>query len=207
MRCRSALTASLAAWIGILVGVGSVAAGQAPRPSPADASVLRKGSVELGVLGGAAPSSSWLRARRDRANMAAVNIGRVVTGRVGTGAFSGQFELLLEVTPVMNLWSPGHAFGAAVSPVFLRWNFLGSAHLKPFVEVNGGLVVTDQEVPLGTTRINFLDQGGGGVRVTIGARRAVLLGYRFQHLSNGGRLRVNPGANFNFFYGGLAFQR
>ena len=62
-------------------------------------------------------------------------------------------------------------------------------------------------VPAGTTTFNFLDQAGFGVRVGERDGRAWLVGYRFQHISNAGRVKPNPGANFNLVYLGFSFLR
>jgi hypothetical protein len=52
-----------------------------------------------------------------------------------------------------------------------------------------------------------MDQAGFGIRFEENRRRAWLVGYRFQHISNAGRVKPNPGANFNFVYLGVSFLR
>jgi hypothetical protein len=73
--------------------------------------------------------------------------------------------------------------------------------------VTGSLLFTTDPVPARTTTFNFRDEAGFGVRIAQNQRRAWLVGYRFQHISNAGRVKTNPGANFNFVYLGLSFLR
>jgi hypothetical protein len=62
-------------------------------------------------------------------------------------------------------------------------------------------------MPEGTTRFSFTAQSGVGLRLHVAPRRALLLGYRFHHLSNGDRAETNPGVNSNLVYGGISFLR
>jgi hypothetical protein len=189
------------------LAASAVDAGQAPA-APANGLGLQKGSIELTFMLGTALPTTWLRARSNRhLTIAALDLGRVMTGRIGNGRFSGDLELLVEIAPLLVLRQPERVLGVAASPVFLRWNFVGSGRLRPFAELSGGLLITSQDVPAKTTRLNFIDQAGFGVRLGIGPKRAVVIGYRFQHISNGGRVRPNPGANFNLLYGGLSLGR
>jgi hypothetical protein len=147
------------------------------------------------------------RAHKDRRlTMGAFQIGRVMTHQRGAGPLAGSFELLLEITPVIVVSQAQQAFGLAASPLHMRWNFAPvRGLLRVFAEASGGILYTNHPVPTRTTAFNFIDQAGFGLRVGRGTRHAWLLGYRFQHISNGGRVRPNPGANFNFVYAGLSF--
>ena len=66
---------------------------------------------------------------------------------------------------------------------------------------------TQAPVPVRTTTFNFLDQAGFGLRLHESAGVAWLIGYRFQHISNAGRVQPNPGVNFNLVYAGVSFLR
>ena len=192
-----------------LLGATSAYA-QSPAPPPAGSEGLLKGSVEVGVVAGATLPVTWLRAHADRRiGMASVTVGRVMTHARGPGPLVGRFEFLLEMTPLAVLHQPSRVFGVTASPLHMRWNFarLGGPGIRPFAEASGGIIYTSDPVPVGTTSFNFIDQGGFGLR--IGTRPALtwLAGYRFQHISNAGRVKPNPGANFNFVYAGVSFQR
>jgi hypothetical protein len=207
MTFRAAIVIVCLAGCPHLVFAGQAGVGQ---PDSDPNSGLAKGSVEAaGILGQTLPITLF-RAHTDRhITMGSVQVGRVMTGRIGPGPLAGRFELLLEATPLMVVRQSEAIFGLAISPLHLRWNFapVGSRPLGVFAEINGGLLHTSRPVPVGTTTFNFIEQAGFGLRLESGARQAVLIGYRFQHISNDGRANTNPGANFNFFYAGVAFLR
>jgi hypothetical protein len=194
----------------ILLLDATAAAAQSGSP-PADPGVrFQKGTVEFGGIAGTTLPVSWLRAHADRRlTMGSLDLGRVMTNRLGPGPLAGQFEFLLEITPLLILRQPLPTVGLAASPLHMRWNFSqDSKHrLRPFAEASGGIVYTNHAVPVGTTSFNFIDQAGFGLRFETGHKQAWLAGYRFQHISNAGRVKPNPGVNFNFAYVGVSFLR
>jgi Lipid A 3-O-deacylase (PagL) len=161
-----------------------------------------------GIVGRTLPVT-WLRAHSDRSlAMGSVDVGRVMTNLRGPGPLAGQFEFLVEMTPLVVIHQPARAFGLTASPLHMRWNFapISRRRFRAFAEASGGVVITNHPVPVrATTRFNFIDQAGFGVRFAAGARRVWLAGYRFQHISNAGRSEPNPGVNFNFVYVGVSF--
>jgi hypothetical protein len=166
---------------------------------------FEKGTIEISVVGGVSLPVSLFRAKSDhQLAMASVAIGRVMAGGPGKGSL----ELLAEVTPLFQVRQPDLVWGWSVTPLFVRWNFpaIGDA-VRIFGEVSGSLLFTSAPVPVRTTTFNFMDQAGFGVRFEENRGRAWLVGYRFQHISNAGRVKPNPGANFNFVYLGLSFLR
>ena len=178
---------------------GTGAAHEADRPMP-----FEKGTIEISVLGGTSLPTSMFRAKRDhQLTLASFVIGRVMAGGPGKGSF----ELLVDVTPFFQVRQPDLVRGLSVAPLFIRWNFPPIGGARVFGEVSGSLLLTAAPVPVRTTTFNFMDQAGFGVRFEENRGRAWLVGYRFQHISNGGRVKPNPGANFNFVYLGLSFLR
>ena len=182
----------------------SVYAQSAP---PAEAPMpFEKGVVELTVLGGTTLPTSWLRAKADHnLTLASFQAGRVMAG----GPDGNNFELLVDVAPLMVIRQPELVRGWSVSPLFMRWNFppAGARGPRIFAEASGGLLFTTAPVPVRTTSFNFIDQAGFGVRIEESTGRAWVVGYRFQHISNAGRVKPNPGKNFNFVYVGISFIR
>jgi lipid A 3-O-deacylase PagL len=171
---------------------------------------LQKGSVEVGLIVGTTLPISLFRAHKDRRlTMGSLDVGRVMTHQRGRGPLAGNFEFLLEISPLMVIHQPQHVFGLAASPLHMRWNFAPwrTRRLQAFAEVSGGILYTNHPVPVRTTDFNFIDQVGFGVRFATGPKRAWLAGYRLQHVSNGGRVEPNPGANFNFLYVGVTSLR
>ena len=167
---------------------------------------FEKGVVELTVLGGTTLPTSWLRSDADHnLTLASFQAGRIMGG----GADGNNFQLLVDVTPLILIRQPGQVRGWSVSPLFMRWNFPAAGQRGPriFAEASGGLLFTTAPVPARTTSFNFIDQAGFGVRIEESSVRAWVVGYRFQHISNGGRVKPNPGKNFNFVYVGVSFIR
>jgi hypothetical protein len=206
----AASVCSLALAILLLGGSTAQAQGIPPSGSGPGVGFLQKGSVELGGIVGTTVPVTWLRAHKDRRiTMASFDVGRVMTDRVGRGPLAGCFEFLLEITPWLSLHQPSSTFGVTASPLHMRWNFAAfeTHRIRPFAEASGGVILTGQPVPVRTTSFNFIDQAGFGVRFESRSKWSWLGGYRFQHISNAGRVKPNPGANFNFFYAGVSFQR
>jgi hypothetical protein len=167
---------------------------------------FEKGTIEISVLGGTTLPIELFRAKSDRQlSMASLVIGRVMAGGPGKGSF----EMLVDVTPFFQVRQPDLVRGWSAAPLFLRWNFpaIGDGIARVYAEVSGSVLFTTAPVPVRTTTFNFMDQAGFGIRFEENRRRAWLVGYRFQHISNAGRVKPNPGANFNFVYLGVSFLR
>jgi hypothetical protein len=167
---------------------------------------FEKGTVEISIIGGSSLPISLFEANQDhRLSMVSLSIGRVMAGSPGKGSL----ELLVDVTPFIQVRQPEAVQGWSVSPLFVRWNFppIGDRGPRIFGEVTGSLLFTNAPVPARTTTFNFRDEAGFGVRFEESRGRAWLVGYRFQHISNAGRVKPNPGANFNFVYVGVSFLR
>src|SRR5687767_1038189 len=178
---------------------GTGAARDAPQPMP-----FEKGTIEISVLGGTSLPTSLFRAKsHHHLTLASFAIGRVMAGGPGKGSL----ELLIDVTPFFQVRQPDLVRGWSVAPLFIRWNFPPIGGARVFGEVSGSLLFTEAPVPVRTTTFNFMDQAGFGVRFEENRGRAWLVGYRFQHISNGGRVKPNPGANFNLVYLGLSVLR
>jgi hypothetical protein len=94
--------------------------------------------------------------------------------------------------------------GAGALPIVWRWRFVPGRLLAPYVELGFGGVFTRAPVPEGTQSANFIGHGGFGLRWRPAARLALVTAYRFQHISNGNHLRVNPGVNAHMVWLGLS---
>jgi opacity protein-like surface antigen len=158
----------------------------------------------LGGLGGSIGDGS--RAGREQA-FHAIEWGRVVSGDHGSGVLRGRLEMVVEVTPVFMAFQSNRAEGVGISPLMFRWNLREHGPIHPFLELAGGVVATNRDVPEGTTRWNFTAHTGAGARVRVADRWGVVLGYRFHHLSNANTAPRNPGINSNVGYLGLAYRR
>jgi hypothetical protein len=86
------------------------------------------------------------------------------------------------------------AYGAGVTPLGLQLDFANGSRVHPFIHVNGGLLVFNQAFPLPDAgSLAFGGEAGGGVRIFTSERRAVTLGVRLHHISNGDRSGSNRG--------------
>ena len=166
-----------------------------PRSSTAQEAVTR-GGAEWSATASVARGIGLLQSiGGERYAMATLSWGRVLTDLRGPGWARGRFEWAVEVTPVFAEGSSGRARGVGLAPLQWRWNLAPRGRLYPFAEVGGGALWTTEPVPAGTTGTNFMTHGGVGLRVLGGRGRGLVASYRLHHISNGNRLRRNPGVN------------
>jgi len=97
------------------------------------------------------------------------------------------------------------AYGVGLTPAALQLDFANSSKVHPFIHVNGGFLGFDKPVPIEDSgQFSFVGEAGGGVRVFTSERRAVTLGVRFHHISNGNRSGANRGLNQFVIYAGFS---
>ena len=174
-----------------------------PAPGPPR---LEKGRTDVAILvGGAKTVAGFHLTGNHDFTVGMVQWGRVVTGRRGTSLIGGHLEVLVEILPFFTISQTPRVYGAGAMPVFLRWTLDAHEHVRPFVELAGGILGTNRDVPERTSRFNFIAYGGAGLR--IGRRPAMLVGYRWNHISNGDRVSRNPGINSHMFYAGVSILR
>ena len=120
---------------------------------------------------------------------------RVLTRPAGHGALRGQFEWGIEVIPLFGQYHPESALGVGVSPLVWRWHFMPRGPIAPYAELGGGVLWTDVDVPSDTTRANYTAHVTLAVRLAGAKARGAIIGYRFEHISNGNRADTNPSVN------------
>lgn len=97
------------------------------------------------------------------------------------------------------------AYGAGVTPLGLQLDFANGSKVHPFVHVNGGLLWFNKSVPIEDAgKLALVGEAGGGVRVFTSEKRAVSIGVRFHHISNGDRAGSNRGLNQFVIYAGFS---
>jgi Lipid A 3-O-deacylase (PagL) len=97
------------------------------------------------------------------------------------------------------------AYGAGVSPLGFQLDFANGSKVHPFAHVNAGFLEFTKEVPIEDSgKFAFTLEGGGGVRIFNSERRALSIGVRFHHISNGDRSGSNRGLNQFVFYAGFS---
>ena len=100
------------------------------------------------------------------------------------------------------------AYGAGLTPLGLQLDFANGAKVHPFVHVNGGFLYFNKSVPIEDAgQFAWVGEAGGGVRLFTSERRAVNIGVRFHHISNGDRQGSNRGLNQFVIYAGFSIFR
>jgi len=120
-------------------------------------------------------------------------------------------EVLYNFVPPSQHPSPAHAvYGFGIAPLGFTLDLYRTRRFHPFAETMEGLIASTEPIPENqpnASGLNFLFDLGGGVRWNVGSRQAVILGYRFLHISNAGTTSFNPGVDNNIFYVGYSFLR
>jgi hypothetical protein len=126
---------------------------------------------------------------------AGLRYGWILTGPHLPGFLRGRFEYAVDVVPIFFAFQPtGTAFGAGFDPLGLKWNFERRGRFSPYLELTGGVLFTNQNVPAYTNTVNFMDQAALGTHI-LGAKYNWSLEVRYMHISNAGLGDLNPGVN------------
>jgi hypothetical protein len=126
---------------------------------------------------------------------AGLRYGWILTGPHLPGFLRGRFEYAVDAVPVFFVFQPtGTAYGAGFDPFGLKWNFERRGRFSPYLELTGGVLFTNQNVPADTNTVNFMDQAALGTHI-LGAKYNWSLELRYMHISNAGLGNLNPGVN------------
>jgi len=121
--------------------------------------------------------------------------------RWGFGLFDlgrGSFQYELEGIPIYIVSQPvQNAYAVSFTPFDVKYNFRrNAAHAIPFVELGGGVLISNHDVPPGTNQVNFTPQLGVGVHLPFGDNHYhATLAMKYVHISNAGLSVPNPGLN------------
>jgi len=132
-------------------------------------------------------------------NTSAFNLGLrygwIITGPHLPGFLRGRFEYAVDAVPVFLVFQPANtSYGAGFDPLGLKWNFERHGRVSPYLELTGGALFTNHNVPTGTNTVNFMDQAALGMHL-LGPRHNLALEVRYMHISNAGLATPNPGLN------------
>jgi hypothetical protein len=159
------------------------------------------------VAAGAARSVRLFQSTSGRAYaVQTVGWARELTGDLKILGMSGRFAWGVEATPLFAQFDPSKIYGAGIAPVVWRWNFPPQRRWSGFVELSMGGLWTSDPIPEETSRGNFTAHWGGGVRLRPRGAHAIVVAYRFQHLSNGNQLGSNPGVNSHVLLAGWSHR-
>lgn len=162
---------------------------------------------EWTIAAGAAKSVNLFQSTAGRAYaVQTISYARELTDDLRIFGIRGRFAWGIEATPLFAQFQPSRIYGIGIAPVVWRWNFPARPKWSVFGELSMGGLWTSDPIPEDTGRINFSAHWGGGVRIHPRGGNAVLVGYRFQHFSNGNQLGSNPGVNSHVFIAGWSHR-
>jgi Lipid A 3-O-deacylase (PagL) len=168
----------------LLIGSGVILAQAAPE----------KGGNEVQVWVGGGHSVSGGTKNTGVLN-AGLCYGWILTDPHLPGFLRGRFEYAVDAVPVFLVFQPANtAYGVGFDPLGLKWNFERHGHLSPYLELTGGVLFTNHNVPTGTNTVNFMDQAALGAHI-LGEKYNLSLELRYMHISNAGLATPNPGIN------------
>jgi lipid A 3-O-deacylase len=121
--------------------------------------------------------------------------GWVLTEPHGPGFLRGRFEYAVDAVPVFVVFQPTNtAYGAAINPFALIWDFDSHGRVVPYIDLGGGALFTNTQVPPGTSHINFTTSGAVGIHFLTGKMNWTA-DVRLMHISNASLATLNPGIN------------
>lgn len=203
---------------GTLLLIAQVAAFQpvvtcgVPEPSPLkqssnDSRAPVERQSEWQVAAGVAKSVSLFQSAAGRAYaVQTVGWSRELTGDLNIIGVRGRFAWGVEAMPVFAQFDPSTMYGAGFAPVVWRWNFPPRSNWSAYAELSMGGMWSSEPLPENTSRGNFTAHWGGGIRLRPRGGKAWLIGYRFQHFSNGNQMGSNPGVNSHVVMAGWSHR-
>lgn len=157
-------------------------------------SAPEEGGHEVQIWAGGGHSVSGGRGDTSALN-AGLRYGWVITGPHLPGFLRGRFEYAVDAVPLFLVFQPANTtYGLGFDPLGLKWNFERHGRISPYLELCGGTLFTNHDVPTGTNTVNFTDQAAIGMHI-LGATHNVSLEVRYMHISNAGLATPNPGVN------------
>ncbi len=185
-----------------------------------------EGKNELSVWGGFSPDSSTVIRGTGRTADARFGILAVRYARRFNNNRKVNLKYTLDLVPAAILSNPDfrlvqtgvnsitveqyrrRAYAFGIIPVGLQINFRPRKNIQPFVEGSGGFIYFDKRIPseIGT-HFTFTADVGAGAEFRLKKSRAVTVGYKYFHLSNGNRGIENPGIDNHLIYVGYIFKK
>ena len=184
--------------------------------------LLKRGDNEFGFWAGFSPKATTLFGglHDDEAEDRKFFIAAFRYGRTLAANHSLALQYTLDAVPVavatgtivsrttvggVDVFRRETAYGGGITPLGLQLDFRNGSKVHPFAHVNGGLLWFNKSVPIEDAgSFAYVGEAGGGVRIFTSERRAVTLGVRFHHISNGDRQGSNRGLNQFVIYGGFS---
>ena len=126
---------------------------------------------------------------------AGVRYGWILSGPHWPGILRGRFEYAIDVVPLFVVFQPANtAYGLSFNPLGLKWNFEHRGRISPYLELGGGALFTNHNVPAYTNNVNFTPSAAFGTHI-LAEKYNWSIELRYLHISNAGLERFNPGLN------------
>ena len=183
---------------------------------PPSATPVYGGSQEVGFVVGYSPAGGpiWGYQQNVRYSPTIARYSVQLTPDVGLGCrcalrYSPEItalSIMHENAPSStNPAAPITHYGAGVSPVGFQLDFRRGRRVQPLFTTDAGFIYYNGRVlsPQGSQFMYTIDFGGG-VELFTSGHNAVVLGYRYQHLSNANISDHNPGTDADTFYVGFS---
>ena len=153
-----------------------------------------RGGHELQVWSGGGHATNGSQSGDGVFNVGA-RYGWILTEPHGPGLLRGHLEYAVDVVPLFIVTQQRNtAYGFGVNPLGLKWKFVSSRSVVPYLELGGGTLFTNVKVPTGTSHVNFTPSGAAGLHF-LRSKYNWSLELRYMHISNAGLSRPNPGIN------------
>jgi hypothetical protein len=189
------------------------------------AQTLERGDNEFGFWGGFSPKATMIFAglREDEAEDRKFFIAGLRYGRTLTANKTLALQYTFDGVPIavatgtivsrvnvggIDVFQRETAYGAGITPIGFQLDFANGSKIHPFAHVNGGFLYFNKSMPIEDSgQFQFVGEAGGGVRIFTSDKRAVNIGVRFHHISNGDRHGSNRGLNNFVIYAGFSIFR
>lgn len=126
---------------------------------------------------------------------AGIRYGRVISGAHLPSILRGRFEYTVDLVPVYLIFQPANtAYGWGFTPLGLKWDFLPHGRFSPYLELGGGTVFSNHNVPTYTNTVNFTPSAAFGTHI-LGEKYNWSVEVRYLHISSAGLGMYNPGLN------------
>jgi hypothetical protein len=128
-------------------------------------------------------TNSWTEARVWTAGFF---LGRTTNHEVAGGWRRGIPEYGFNLIPVFVTSKNQTLHGGGFEPIVLRWNSAyGTRRLSPYIDLAGGAVFTNANLPPGnTSSTNFTARAGGGIQLFTRKRQSLDVACHWSHISN-----------------------
>ncbi len=121
--------------------------------------------------------------------------GWVLTKPHGPSFLRGRFETGMDVAPIFWVLQPGGtAYGLAIVPSVLKWDFVTRRRVSPYFDIDGSVLLTTRDTPPGVSHVNFTPSMALGAHF-LQHKYNWSAELRFLHISDASLTKYNPGIN------------